>query len=139
MKKQVATIAGVTLLAMMLCGSALAQNDIRNRLRSDVPVDFVAGDTALPAGVYTFVVDPVEHRVRVIQDSTTKSVFLDGMPADPSGNGGDEVTLQQVNGTYHLTGIAGRSFGVELPAEGAAGAKLKVVTQAADGRTQGGA
>ena len=114
MKKYFASLAGMVLLAVTLCGSALAQTDVRNRVKSDIPNDFQVGETMLPAGVYTFIVDPVEHRVQIIQDSTMDSIFVTGRPANWSQNGQYDLTFADVAGTYHLVGIDGQSFGIHF-------------------------
>lgn len=100
-------------LVLLLTGFSQAQ-DLQNRLRADVPFNFYAGSTSLPAGVYYFDIDPINHTAVVEQNSTGHAVFVTGMPADPSQNGEVLLTFRLVGGEYRLAELQGDSVGLGL-------------------------
>jgi len=115
MKVQFAILAGVALLTVMLSASALAQADIQNRVRADIPEDFQAGVTMLPAGDYTFVVDTNAGLVQVIQESTGHSLLLSGSPASPNRFGHYYLMFDKAGDTYyHLAGIQAPDFAIRF-------------------------
>jgi hypothetical protein len=105
---------GRALVAMILSCSAQAQSYVRERIQTQVPVNFVVAKTMLPSGAYTFWVDTTEDRVQIVQDSTDKSIFVFGMQAAPSTNGRYNVTFTKAGETYQLAEINGRDFAVEF-------------------------
>jgi hypothetical protein len=100
-------LAGVALA--MTC--TVSAQDLADQLRVDIPFSFHAGAERFPAGVYTFGVDPLNHQVTVEQDSTGRSLFLQGAPAD-SAPGQPDVTFDRLGRRHNLTEVQGADVGV---------------------------
>jgi hypothetical protein len=135
-KKYFAHLIAIGSLLVLLAGAALAQDELENRYRADIPFEFYAGSTSLPAGVYTFDVNP-DHVVTIERDSTSHAMFVTGMPADPVQNGKAVLTFQRVGDEYRLQEVQGEDFGVQLePIKN--GTTYKTVSAVGNGSTNGG-
>ncbi len=113
---------------LMLGTAAVAQMEPQPSARVNIPFDFYAGSTSLPAGEYLFDVDPVNHSVIVVQVATGHSIFLSGMPASPELNGKSVLTFNNAEGEPRLTelrtDIAGLRFApVNVGYEGSYGSQ----------------
>ena len=113
-KKHFAQLIAIGGLVILLSAAALAQSELGGyKLRAEIPFEFYAGSTTLPAGVYTFDLSP-SHVVTVEQDSTRNAMFLIGMPADPVNNGKPLLTFKLMGSGYHLRELQGDNLGVGL-------------------------
>ncbi len=136
MKRYFAHLIAIGGLVLLLAGAGLAQDEIGYKLRANVPFDFYAGDTILPAGVYTFDLSPYGV-VTVEQDSTSHAMYLSGMPADPVNNDKSVLTFKRVGNGYQLEELQGIDFGVEL-APVTPGTTLRTVSAVGNESTAGG-
>lgn len=136
MKKHVAHLIAVAGLVVFLAGVVLAQDAMDYQFRAEIPFEFYAGATTLPAGVYTFDVNP-GHIVTVMQDSTSHVVFLVGMPADPVNNDQPMLTFGLVGNEYQLRELQTPDFGVQL-VRVTPQTTTKKISAVENGSTQGG-
>jgi hypothetical protein len=90
-------------LVLLLAGATLAQTvEIEPAARANIPFEFYAGSTSLPAGAYTFDLDPVAHVVTVEQSSTGHALYLIGMPADLAETGKTLLMFEKQGDEYRL-------------------------------------
>ena len=137
MKKHAVYLIAIGSLVVLLAGAALAQDDMGYKLRAEIPFEFYAGATTLPAGVYTFDVNP-GHVVTVMQDSTSHSLFLIGMPADPVSNDMPVLTFKLVGSEYQLRELQSGDFGVALVPVTPLTSTAKTISAIESGSMQGG-
>jgi hypothetical protein len=115
MKKRFVHLIVLAGLVVLLAGVGFAQdNDMGPAARVKIPFDFYAGSVSLPAGVYTFDVDPVGHTVTIEQDSTGRAFVLVGTPADPVQAGQPLLTFENQGGEYRLKELQADIGGVEF-------------------------
>jgi hypothetical protein len=116
MRKQFVHLIVLTGLLVLVAGAACAQdNEMNPAVRLNIPFDFYAGSLHLPAGAYTFDVDPVAHAVTIEQDVTGHVFFLSGMPAEPVTAGNPVLTFKDQGGDYRLEELRAEVGGVEFP------------------------
>ncbi len=101
-------------LVALLAGAAAAQDEMQPAARAEIPFEFHAGSANLPAGMYTFDVDPVDRAVTVEQDSTGRTFFMTGVPADPAQAGKATLTFKNMGGEYALEKLQADSVGVNF-------------------------
>jgi hypothetical protein len=102
-------------LVVLPAGVGFAQDDeTQAAARLNVPFDFCAGSVYLPAGVYTFDVDPVAHAVTIEQNSTGRAFFLVGMPAQPVSAGDPVPIFKDQGGEYRQEELRAEVGGVEF-------------------------
>jgi hypothetical protein len=111
-KKYLAHLLVLGGFVVLLAGAAVAQDEIEPAARVNIPFAFHAGSVNLPAGVYTFDVDAVDHAVTVEQDATGRAFFVTGFPADPEQNGKPLLTFKNMGGEYTLEELQADSVGV---------------------------
>ena len=114
MKKYSYGLAVLGVLVGLLAGVANAQEEIQDNTRANIPFAFYAGTDRLPAGVYTFEIDPISHDVMIGQDATGHSILMAGMPADGEQDGKPLLTFEDVNGLYRLKEVQFDEIGVEF-------------------------
>jgi hypothetical protein len=123
MKKHFVHLIALAGFVALLAGVGFAQdNDMGPADRVNIPFDFCAGSVKLPAGVYTFDVDPVAHAVTIEQNSTGRAFFLIGMPAEPVPSGNPVLTFNDQGGEHRLEELRAEVGGVEFapPSAGSA-------------------
>ncbi len=135
-KKYFAHLLAIGGLVVLLAGAALAQDEMSYRIRADIPFEFQAGATTLPAGWYIFDLNP-DHFVAIEQHSTGHTVFLVGMPADAVNDDKPVLTFQRVGSEYHLEELQGADFGVEVERMTPA-TTLTTISGIGNGPTHGG-
>jgi hypothetical protein len=114
MKKRFVHLIVLAGLVVLLAGVGFAQDDEMEAARLNIPFDFYAGSVSVPAGVYTFDIDPVVHAVTIEQNSTGRAFFLIGMPAEPVSAGDPVLTFKDQRGEYRLEELRAEVGGVEF-------------------------
>ncbi len=102
--------AGVSLLLMLLVGSAAAQQPI---LTANVPFPFVVNNRVLPAGSYT--VEETSPDLLVLRDGSS-TTFIHTLSEDSSKPiDAVNLTFQQYGHTYVLSQVSGNGNRWEIP------------------------
>ena len=82
MRRKLGMLGALVFAVVFFVANGMAQRDVHNKMTVNVPYNFQAGDKTWPPGDYSFIVDPAEHRVQMIQSATSDSVFLTGTPSN---------------------------------------------------------
>lgn len=154
MQRKLGMLGALVFTAVFFAVTGMAQIDIQNKMTVNVPYSFQAGDKTWPPGDYSFIVNPNEHRVQMIESSTSDSVFLTGTPsnkgtAEAPGQGGNRsadnatesgtekyyITLDQVGNTYHLQKLQGRYYAVEFRSPEKGGNVIEIQARGDDSGT----
>jgi hypothetical protein len=112
--KNVARLAAIALCILTLAGVAVAQEDFDHRYQANIPFQFQAGLSVLPAGRYTFAIDPLSDIVLITRRRTLASVYVGGLPADPVASDQPRLTFASKGNQYQLAQIQDNDIGVEL-------------------------
>lgn len=115
MKRQFAMTMIVASCATVLTIGLVAQRmEPTMQVTSTIPTEFTAGTQVLPAGSYTFMVDPGTQKVQVVQESSKQAIVVQGIRTTDNPKGNNDVLFDKVGGSYHLAAVEVGNVALEL-------------------------
>jgi hypothetical protein len=114
-KKRLTQLMMLGGLVVLLAGAGWAQEEVMPTTRVSIPFEFSAGSVDLPAGLYTFNADPVNHYVAIEEERTGRVVYVSAEPASPTQNGKSVLTFKNVGGEYKLETLKADTVGLRFP------------------------
>jgi len=119
--------------ALTIVGVSVAQAQIDQTVRANIPFEFHAGKQLMPAGTYNVGLDLEGNVVRIVDISSQHSIFLMGTPAGDNNNGESPdrnesaLVFDRAGDSYFLRELKGNVLDVSFAATKAKGRMEAVV------------